>query len=457
MRSGPAVLLLALGTGLACAGGAGLLDRRARAEAHRDGLEAGEALVLGRAEDLEAGMAQALARQRERLGDGRGAPEAQEREARLARGIVSAWAAGVRRELETSPHPAPATRGLGVWACAGALGVGLFLAVRTWFQRRFLTPLQDLSEALLSARDDPERRWAPRGAPAVRALGAAAALALDDLEAARRDLGSHVEAKTAALSQALAERQALLEAVAQAKSELEAAQARLVQRGKMAALGTVAAGVAHEFNNILGGIRGLGRELLSEASGPDREALQAILRATERGRAIVDGLRTFSRGGSASRAPVRMAAAVEEVRRFLSPIAAEAGVDLQALGDPGLSLAAGPGELEQILINLVQNAIAAAPRGSRVELEWTETRGRLEVEVRDRGPGVAPHLVPRLFEPFFTTRGKEGGTGLGLAIAHGLVAALGGSLGYRERDGGGAIFHFEVPLGVAVDPPEVPA
>ena len=106
---------------------------------------------------------------------------------------------------------------------------------------------------------------------------------------------------------------------------------------------------------------------------------------------------------------------------------------------------ADPSELHQVALNLLANAVAFTPRGGRVEAATPLEEGACVLRVRDTGPGIPPEAMPRLFEPFFTTRGPEG-TGLGLAVSHGIVRAHGGSIGAANDPRGGALFTVRLPV-----------
>ena len=274
----------------------------------------------------------------------------------------------------------------------------------------------------------------------LAATGETMATGAVELARTRADLERSVDEKTAALAVALDESRDL-------NARLKEAQERLVRQEKMAALGTLAGGIAHEFNNLLGGIRGCAEDLRTDASDAGvQETLDVIVRAARRGRTIVDGLQTFSQAGGKERQRVDLADVVAEVLRLVAPAAQERGVALRGAGDDSdVSVVGDPIELHQVVQNLVQNAVQASGEGSMVEVDLTRREDRVLVSVKDRGHGVPPGDASRVFEPFFTTRELDGGTGLGLAITHGIVQALGGSLTFRDRPDGGTVFVADLP------------
>jgi two-component system C4-dicarboxylate transport sensor histidine kinase DctB len=136
---------------------------------------------------------------------------------------------------------------------------------------------------------------------------------------------------------------------------------------------------------------------------------------------------------------------MEEVQLLVQKTAERAQVLLKVTGPKGPVAEDGLG-LHQVLLNLVNNAIAASSAGSVVELDLARKEKTVEVSVLDRGHGVMEEDRSHIFEPFFTTRQGTGGTGLGLAISHGIVTKMRGTLTHLDREGGGSIFRVELPL-----------
>ncbi|MAG58693.1 MAG: hypothetical protein CMJ83_20585 [Planctomycetes bacterium] len=324
-----------------------------------------------------------------------------------------------------------------------------------FFRRRVLRPLATATAAMDEVAGGGDRRLDPGVARPLGDLHGGFNRMVDMLTATRRELEERVDEKTAALGTALSESRELNGQLKAVLAELEEAQEKLVSQEKMAALGTLAGGIAHEFNNLLGGIRGCADDLLSEAEDDDvRETLAVIVRAARRGRTIVEGLQHFSQSGSRAPRPVDVEGVVNDVVKLLTPMAAERDVALRIAGAHGLGVViADKGELHQVLLNLVLNAVQAAPAGSTVDVTLAATDVGVAVEVLDRGPGIPDAIRERVFEPFYTTREREGGTGLGLAISHGIVAGLGGTLGLSARDGGGTTFRLELRAGSLPEEP----
>ena len=237
-----------------------------------------------------------------------------------------------------------------------------------------------------------------------------------------------------------------------AEKTLREAQDGLVHAGKLAVLGQMAAGLTHELNQPLAALRSLSdnavklldRGHLDEVRGN----LGMIGGIVERMAGLTGQLKTFARrsgGGSpAARVDRCLANAVVLVDRRLR----EGAVTLDAgRVAAGLAVRCDPGRLEQVLVNLLGNALDALADRTEGRIEVaTETLGdQVRITVADDGPGLAPEALARLFEPFFTTKEAGAGLGLGLAISDGIVREHGGSLGVRNREAGGAEFAILLP------------
>jgi two-component system, NtrC family, sensor histidine kinase HupT/HoxJ len=270
--------------------------------------------------------------------------------------------------------------------------------------------------------------------------------------------------------------------LAQAHEDLKRAQGRLVNAEKMASLGRLVAGVAHELNNpisfVYGNVHALSRyreRILRycaavDASGPSSElrALKAELRierllddldplikgtleGAERVRDLVQDLRCFSSGQQGESTRFDLAHLIGTAVHWVTKGGRR---DLETTLDlPDRLMVEGhPGQIHQVLMNLVQNALDAmqATEGPpRLQVGAGRNAGVAWLAIRDNGPGIAKDDLSRIFDPFFTTKPVGQGTGLGLSISYGIVADHGGSLTAENHTEGGAEFRLELPLSAA--------
>lgn len=223
-------------------------------------------------------------------------------------------------------------------------------------------------------------------------------------------------------------------------ADLAAHEQRLVQSETLASVGRLAAGVAHEVANPLAVIIGYARLLERHADGAVVADARRIGLEAERCQAIVQGLLDLARPPRLSRVPVDLAEVVADVGASL----AAAGLDARVAVTGAATVSADAKKLRQIVWNLLRNAAEAAP-GAPIDVRLEAGAGVARLHVEDRGPGVADDMLPRLFEPFASSKG--GGTGLGLAVSAALARAHGGTLTHAGRAAsGGAAFVLELPL-----------
>ncbi|HUF34845.1 MAG TPA: ATP-binding protein [Gemmatimonadales bacterium] len=239
-------------------------------------------------------------------------------------------------------------------------------------------------------------------------------------------------------------------------------ETQLIQNEKMASIGQLVSGVAHELNNPLTSIAGLAELLLErEAPALPREHLRVIHDQAERAGRIVRNLLTFARKGVPEQTAVDLNDVLSRTTLLIMYELQLHGIELDSALSPDPVVVRGDRyELQQVLLNLVTNAVQAVsllpagrPRGIRLITE--RQQGEAVLRVRDTGPGVPPHLVPHLFTPFFTTKAPGEGTGLGLSLSYGLVKAHGGLLTYESAAEGGAEFRITLPCDP--DAPGAPA
>jgi two-component system, cell cycle sensor histidine kinase and response regulator CckA len=239
---------------------------------------------------------------------------------------------------------------------------------------------------------------------------------------------------------------------------------------QLEAIGRLAGGVAHDFNNILSIIMGHG-ELLLATGGADEEARSGLLqirRASLRAASLTQQLLAFSRKQVLQPRVLDLNEAVTEVQKMLSRVIGE-DIELAGRLDPSLkAVKVDPGQVEQVLMNLAVNARDAMPQGgkltmdtSNVEIGAEHERGidlprgsYVLLKVSDTGEGIAPANLPHIFEPFFTTKPMSKGTGLGLATVYGIVKQSGGSIQVESEPGKGSVFSIYLPAAEGVAPQE---
>ena len=232
-------------------------------------------------------------------------------------------------------------------------------------------------------------------------------------------------------------------------SEKRRLDQQLVQSGKLAAIGELAAGVAHEINNPLFAILGLTEFLLKE-SEPGSKAHQRLELIQQTGleiKEIVRALLDFARENAEERHVVPLDDVVRSTVDLVRRTNAHKGVEIvDSYDDSGALVSASPNQLKQIFLNLIANARQAMPHGGNVEVDVHRDGDCVIATVTDDGPGVPDDLAQRIFEPFFTTKRLTGGTGLGLSVSLGLAEAHGGSLTVASQPGRGASFSLRLPI-----------
>jgi C4-dicarboxylate-specific signal transduction histidine kinase len=230
---------------------------------------------------------------------------------------------------------------------------------------------------------------------------------------------------------------------------LQSLQGQVVRQERLAAVGALAAGLAHELNNPLQAIQGATQLLERQASASEMRAELDVIKAQCRKAGdVVRSLSRFSSQPSGPPEPVNLREVAEE---SLKLSAQDAGSDpVIAVRDTATRrVLANAAELEQVTLSLVINARQAIARGNvadgRIEIAVFDVNDNVRLEVRDNGPGVDPEDEARLFQPFFTRKPVGQGTGLGLSVSYGIIRSIGGTIGYSRNDRGGATFFFELP------------
>jgi two-component system, NtrC family, sensor kinase len=224
------------------------------------------------------------------------------------------------------------------------------------------------------------------------------------------------------------------------------------QTQRLAALGFMLAGVCHEVSNPLAAIHSM-LQILQSKRGVSAETLDKGLASIganiARVLAITRKLGDFSRVGGEAAVPVAIDAAMEAAIALLRHSDQAPNVTLAYRGAAGANVLARPGQLEQVLFNLLLNAAQAMRGEGRIEVQLRLESATAVISVRDSGPGIPPEHLARIFEPFFTTKAAGAGVGLGLAISSEIAHELGGALNAFNHPGGGACFELTLPLAPA--------
>ena len=288
-----------------------------------------------------------------------------------------------------------------------------------------------------------------RGLAGQRAAQAALRQAHDELQQAHGALERRVQERTAELNQANASLVVEVAERRRTEEQLRAAQADLVQAGKLATLGQMSAGITHEINQPLTALRALSenacRQLEIGRTADVARNLRSIAGLTERIGRITAQLKSFAWKAPVPPEPISLAASVTSVLEMLRDRIDQEAVELQVAVPPAARVACDAYRLEQVLLNLLSNALDAMKDGPRRQLRiGTRMDGeRIHVAVADSGPGIPDAVMPRLFEPFFTTKSAGEGLGLGLVISSSIVSAFGGTLRARSS-AEGTVFEFDL-------------
>jgi signal transduction histidine kinase len=232
-----------------------------------------------------------------------------------------------------------------------------------------------------------------------------------------------------------------------AKTELEN---RIFQAEKLATVSMLSAGMAHEINNPLGSILTNVQNLINEETDPARRvSLSWIEQETRRISRIVQGLLSFASPSSPDSCGSDANAVVREVVGLLgASVAREGRIRIDARLEPGLPrTVVSADELRQVVINLLSNALQAISGPGRILVSTFPPRGgRFSLAVADSGRGIPRQDIPRIYDPFFTTKANGEGTGLGLSVVYGIVTKYGGTITVKSREGAGSRFCLGLPL-----------
>lgn len=231
------------------------------------------------------------------------------------------------------------------------------------------------------------------------------------------------------------------------------AEKRLIRSTRLAAVGEMAAGVAHELNNPLTTVAGFTELILEELPEdfPHRDDLEMVLKESQRARAVVRRLLDFSRQGDILRVRADVNEVVSDVLALVHHLATTSGVNMRVeLWDDLPEILVDRGQMQQVFLNLIYNSIQAMPDGGDLVIRSLQERREgedwISVMVRDSGEGIGSEDLPRIFEPFYTTKPSGTGTGLGLSISYGIVSDHGGFIEVESDPEKGTTFMVWLPI-----------
>ncbi len=230
------------------------------------------------------------------------------------------------------------------------------------------------------------------------------------------------------------------------------AENRLVQAAKLAAVGEMAAAIAHELNNPLTSVTGFAELALSDMSqeSETRKDLEIVMREAARARDVVRRLLDFARQSESTRARASLNDVVDDVVTLSRHLIHTSGVTLNLVMEENLPwILVDVNQMKQVLLNLIHNALQAMPNGGDLTISTKSTpragRDWIKVSVQDTGVGIPKLDQARIFEPFYTTKGDQGGTGLGLSVTYGIITDHGGQIDVESQPGAGSKFSVWLP------------
>jgi two-component system NtrC family sensor kinase len=237
--------------------------------------------------------------------------------------------------------------------------------------------------------------------------------------------------------------------LAEINIRLQATQAQLVQSEKLASVGQLTAGIVHDVKNPLAVIKGLAEELAEE---PDMDeysidGLKTIRESASKANTIVTDLLKFARQSTPEMQNRDMRDTIESVLRLTEYLTRKGRVEVEAiLPDQAVMATYDPQQIEQVLINLLTNAVQAMPEGGALTFDLSQTDEEVILKVTDTGMGIAEEYFARIFDPFFTTKPEGEGTGLGLSVSYGIITRHGGRIDVSSTVGEGTTFTINLPI-----------
>ncbi|MSO45841.1 MAG: HAMP domain-containing protein [Acidobacteria bacterium] len=235
------------------------------------------------------------------------------------------------------------------------------------------------------------------------------------------------------------------------RQEVESLQRQVIRQERLAAVGQLVSGVAHEINNPLQAILGFAELLQMQSDLPEsvKGDLLLIQKESTRACGIIRNLALFARQQTGDAEPVRLSDVISSVVELRQRRLESENIELRVEDGSSRHVMAVLAELQQVVLNFVVNAeqsiVLSGRQPGRITVRTRDEGSRVVLEVEDTGPGIAPETEAKLFQPFFTTKPVGQGTGLGLSVSYGIIDSLDGRIGYRGAPAGGAIFYFDLP------------
>ncbi len=235
----------------------------------------------------------------------------------------------------------------------------------------------------------------------------------------------------------------------QIEKEMDLTRKKLEQAEKLASMGRLAAGVAHEINNPLGGITmftHLAMEDLPEGS-PAKEKLENVIEQAERCKNIVSDLLDFSRTGPRKMETININESIDKVLSLFEQHEKLKDVEIYRELDPACPVLMGDeSQIQQVMINFVYNGVEAMKQGGRLTIRTRNGKEQIEIDIEDTGHGIAPDHYSKLFDPFFSTKHETEKIGLGLSVSHGIISRYNGSINISSELGKGTCFTIIFPV-----------
>lgn len=232
-------------------------------------------------------------------------------------------------------------------------------------------------------------------------------------------------------------------------TEIKELEKSLIRHEKLAAIGSLSAGVAHEIRNPLSSIKGLAtyfRDLFPEGSD-SRDTANVIIKEVDRINRVIRDLLEFSRSSELSKSETDLSSLIEHIMRLMAMDALARGIEISSDISPDLKVSLDIDRISQVLINLLRNGVESMEKNGRLTIKASASeKNDLYLEIADTGKGIPQNDIARIFDPYFTT--KKDGTGLGLAVAQKIIEAHGGNIKVRSALGSGTTFSIEIPRAV---------